>query len=75
MYKYNYFSRDRFWTRYTTDNPTNQVFVVDNEDVSPQWPHWEYGDRSKGYDPECSACWLGMSHSTDYHNRKNEEQN
>ena len=64
-YKYNYFPRDRFYTRYTPEDFTNQVFVTGKEDVSPQWPHWNMDH----YDPDCSACWLGINHSTDYHNK------
>jgi hypothetical protein len=64
-YKFNYFPRDRFWTRWSDDDLTNHVFVVDNKDQSPQWPHWKHGH----YDADCSACWLNINHSTDYHNQ------
>ena len=47
------------------------VHVVDNHDLSPRYRHW---DMSL-YDPACSWCWLGFSHSTDSHNASTDSHN
>jgi hypothetical protein len=68
MFTYYYHARDRFYTRTIDAHPFDHVFVVGDADESHIWPHWQHG-AAEGYDGDCAACWLNITHSREYHAR------
>lgn len=61
IYNFNV-SRDGV-TRTQTDDDW-PVHVLDKRDYSSVYKHWQ----GQNYDPECSCCWLGITHSESKHN-------
>lgn len=44
-------------------------FAAGPEDQSPMARNMYAGKGNCHYDPNCSCCWLGFSHTLDYHNK------
>lgn len=47
-----------------SDGQTYRTLDLGRDDMSPAYPFWLPGN----YRSECSACWLGISHSEAKHN-------
>lgn len=61
---------DRRWIRcdhWESATPTGEsggqiTYVAGPEDLTDVHPHW-----GPGYNPRCSCCWLGITHTTACH--------
>lgn len=70
------FSRDQRREIYTNrDGETfsELCFVIDENDNSPRTVAYDRDDQNyRHYNPACSCCYLGLTHSTNYHDRYTE---
>ena len=68
----NHYRRDDI---YTPTNPStssgcnnpNSILVSSLDDLTPVYKHWETGNRN----PDCSCCYLGITHSEAKHKEAN----